>query len=481
MSIPQPPIIYTGLNVAVPDWKSFNKDFNARMDMIRREKQQQRQFETQRQDQLNREFLKTVSVDQMNFTHAQFKQAAANVYQTADDAVSAIVQDKQGKMTFQDTMKAQAVMQRGEQELAKYKVWEQNWMKDMQAVQNPQVSGKFSEESKKAVMNYDGKTPYGQTKLQFREWDSFETEDKLKEVINNSNEMSVFSTMNGQGDVQSQEAFRVKFWENELMPDGRTRRLILDDNGEAIPDWGAQIKYVKGLLSSQAFSQGRMGIVRDFQKLSSDQQQTWKDIAANRGLREEDTDVLFFIEDYNPFEPKIKTKELAPKAGTGKAKVTTIDVTTGTGDFRDKPVKLTGTVEGAVTTEGKDVTVDKGLNDIVFTQIKYIENPKTGKKEWMAIGQYEEKTGKGFSVSTDAEGNMTLTQGGTTKTVKFLVPYNNVKEPLERNYAFKGMKGFKPSTEEEATITYTVKGKVYNIPISEEKGFLKSFPKAKKQ
>jgi hypothetical protein len=58
MSIPQPQMLYTGMNVAVPDWKSFNQDFNARMDQVRREKQQQRQYDIQRQDQINREFLK---------------------------------------------------------------------------------------------------------------------------------------------------------------------------------------------------------------------------------------------------------------------------------------------------------------------------------------------------------------------------------------------------------------------------------------
>ena len=46
MAAPAPiPIIYTGKEVAAPDWKTFTRDFNARMDRIHQRKQQQRQFD----------------------------------------------------------------------------------------------------------------------------------------------------------------------------------------------------------------------------------------------------------------------------------------------------------------------------------------------------------------------------------------------------------------------------------------------------
>ena len=130
MSIPQIPqsVLYTGRNIAVPDWKSFNKDLNARMDMIRREKQQERQFQRQRQDQMNKEFLESVDMDRLNFTHGQFQQASADIYQTFDETVAGIVQDKKGEMSVQDIMKVKALSSSAEQNIAKFKNWEKNWI-----------------------------------------------------------------------------------------------------------------------------------------------------------------------------------------------------------------------------------------------------------------------------------------------------------------------------------------------------------------
>ena len=480
MSIPQIPqsVLYTGRNIAVPDWKSFNKDLNARMDMIRREKQQERQFQRQRQDQMNKEFLESVDMDRLNFTHGQFQQASADIYQTFDETVAGIVQDKKGEMSVQDIMKVKALSSSAEQNIAKFKNWEKNWIIDQKAyLDNPD---KYSKESRDAIFNYDGKSPYNESKLKLAPWDLYTTKKKLQDVTTKANEASTFSFFNGQGDIRSEGEFTAKFWQSTK--EGEQIVPVVDSNGMAIPNYEEQGKFVKGLLASNQFAQGREAMVEEYKKLKPEQQKMWDDLALRYGLDTEgqgDGEILYMMHpdglDMNPFETGIKRTAYKPTtSGTGDDKRDDIDVTSGYGDMRGASIGVTGRVSGAMTLDGEPMDIVGGKNDSMLTNIRYMNNPKTGKKEWMVEGIYKAKKG-------DAYYNpMTGTYGKQVVNEPFLVPYDEVKEPIEDKYRVKGMESLK-AEESDNTVRYTVKGKVYDIPASEEKAFLESFPKAKKQ
>jgi hypothetical protein len=418
MSIPQTPILYTGKNVAVPDWKSFNKELNARFDMVRREKQQQRQFETQQQAQLNREFLRNVDVDRINFANANIQQQSANVYNRFDDAVATMVETKKGELSIQDIMNGRALASRANQEITKFKSWESNWMKDMQAINDPRISGKFSDESKASVVNYDGKAPYSETRLQIKPWDAIETEQKLNKSITNSNEVSAFSYLNGQGDIKTKEEYTERFWQTEAGIDG-IPRLVRDANGDAIPKWNEQIKYVKGVLTSNEFSQGRIGVVDRFEALSPEQKTLWEDIAKNNGLDEEDAPIMHFMKDNNPFTTKrvITEQKISPTAkksyfysyGGDRTDINLEEsdkLTYGGQQFENvyqlgtKKVKLGKgyTIKGAKEAQGnKLVSVD----DKVYDDAEVVGVNMTNGKAKEVIFSVPEK-----GVDTDKEGNI---------------------------------------------------------------------------
>lgn len=453
MSIPQPQIIYTGLNAARPDFKTMTRDINARMDMIRREKQQQRQFDRQRQDQLNREFLKSVDMDRLNFTQGQFQQASSDIYQAFDDTVAGMVESRKGEMSVQDMMKAQALASRAEQEVMKYKGWENNWIADQKAYLADPT--RYKESSRDAIFNYDGSTPYNESKLEIAPWDTFTTQQEMKQWTDDANKLSTFSYMNGQGDVQSSGDWTVKFW--QTTGSGESLRPVFDKNGNPIPNYEEQGKFVKGLLNGRDFTQARQGVVERFNALSSDKQKIWDDMALRNGLSTKgqgDGEIMYFMhpdgENSNPFDLGVKQKAYKETSKSGKDKTKEIvTVDTGTGDMGGNPVKYTGRVQGAMGVGGEEVDVLKGLNDVWFTQIDYMENPKTGKNEWMVRGVYEEKSGSGTTFGYDEQGRPTMQTGGGVQAVEFLVPYGNVKETIEKEYRVQGMENFKEPEVED--------------------------------
>ena len=295
MSIPQPQMLYTGMNVAVPDWKSFNRDFNARMDMIRREKQQQKQFEIQRQDQLNREFLKTVDIDQINFAHGNFQQASADIYSAFDDSISAMVEDKKGQLTTQDIIKAKSLASRAEQELIKYKNWENNWMKDMQVIQDPRVSGNFSEESKRAVVSYDGSTPYSESRLKLDYWSPEKTADKLRAEFKDGNKASAILKAAGLGDVEgnNEQEWNVSYLQ-------KFYNLGRDEKGNQYLELNkkAAIDAVKTRVLGQDYKLGLIGLMNSFDKIPDREKELYKQSAINSTGNEEDAMYAWFVDKY---------------------------------------------------------------------------------------------------------------------------------------------------------------------------------------
>jgi hypothetical protein len=89
-----------------------------------------------------------------------------------------------------------------------------------------------------------------------------------------------------------------------------------------------------------------------------------------------------------------------------------------------------------------------------------MENPKTKKKEWMASAQYEQKGNSGLKVTQKADGSVEFSQGGEASTVDFLVPYKDIKEPLDRNYTFVGMDKYKEQPRKDIKLDANTEDKI---------------------
>jgi hypothetical protein len=348
MSIPQPQMLYTGLNVPVPDWKSFNKEFNARMDMIRREKQQQRQYEQQRQDQLNREFLQTVDVDKMNYANANLQQKAANIYQTFDDVATNIVSDKGGNISMQDTLKVKALRSRAEQELTKYKSWDTNHQKDVIAASDPKNAGKFDmEAAREDVFNWDGDTPYTGSRLKLQTLTPGEYADKLGAEYKDANKRTVIMKAAGLGDVEGKtDQELTKSFVDKLYD------VSYDDKGFATLNLKKDkaIQEVKEMGLSQDFRLGDIGMMKAFDAEVSDVDKQFYVAEAKKVTgKEEDARYLWFIDKYMQDEYPSTVKDLRERESSTASKNFSIN-------FGGK--KITDNLTNSTSVEYGDVELD---------------------------------------------------------------------------------------------------------------------------
>ena len=116
MSVIQPQSIYTGKNIARPDFSKVADSWDASFRTAMQQAEQRRQFDIQRQDRITKDFLKTIDIDQINYTNANLQQKALDVYKNFDGLVSQYVENKKGRLDTEDIMKMQAVAKRAEQD-----------------------------------------------------------------------------------------------------------------------------------------------------------------------------------------------------------------------------------------------------------------------------------------------------------------------------------------------------------------------------
>jgi len=280
MSVIQPQILYTGQNAARPDFKGMTKDIQNRMAQVDRERQQQKQFDMQRQDQMNRDFLKTVDVDKLNFVDASLQQKSLDAYKQFDESVSKMVQDKKGNLTTQDIMNGKAMASTMEQQMGVWKNWDNNRKQDIVAFHKD--PGKYDQEHfKENTLYWDTDTPYNESRLKIAAWDLGKTQQVLRNTFDDEQETQ--SRIFNKDKVQVKASFDSQYWETEKLPNGMTVPK-LDDEGRGIPNYKTQGNRVKQELGIYDNVQGREGLVKGYSKLSASDQKMWDDIAMNNGL-----------------------------------------------------------------------------------------------------------------------------------------------------------------------------------------------------
>lgn len=443
MSIPQPQMLYTGLNVAVPDWKSFNQDFNARLDMIRREKQQQKQFESQRQDQINREFLKTIDIEQLNFADANLRQQAADIYKGFEGFAANIVEGKKGKLDFQDIMNAQAAASVASQDMSKIKAWDVNHQKDVMVASDPKLNKEIDlEKAKIDVFGYDGKTPYTESRLKIREWTPEEFSDKLKAEYKDANKRTVIMSSAGLGDVKGSTAdeltvsFVEKLYDISKDPKGFTTLTLKKDKA---------IQEVKTMAMSQDYRQGQYGLLSAFDKLPDKEKEIYESLAENETGKKEDAPYSWFVDKH--------MQDKYPRTITDRKEPTT---TSGDG------AKNTSGQKVPVLTEPRTLDIGGTTYDNVYSFTE-AENIPTFK----AVGVQRVKDGKLSKSSDETEtvkGKLSDVIVEYGKITKFVIeqPVEKFKTNIDGEPLY-SLAGYGEGTLTELKAMTDAKGKDWSI------------------
>jgi hypothetical protein len=453
------PIIYTGKEVAVPNWNEFNRNFNARMAQISQQRQQQRQFEQLQKERRRKEFFESLDIDQFNFTSENLKSKQYQVVKGVEDYITNTLKQSDGDLSDEDLLKSRMLSGRAQQEIQKYANWEKNWKVDLQAAQDSLGVLYDEEKVKELIAGWDGNTPYKKSRLEqaFRDVSPEEIRARRFQKTQDPNYINVVGRMNGK-DVQGREQYDEAYY---------NKRVDEDGNEYLVPDYRAQVGFLKsmtveeeeqGLLAERAYD-------KQFNSLGDDLKKTYIEKAKGLGLGEDDAKYVYELDQaggaYFSQPTKFKaTEKQDPKTG-GKDKRTVIDVTSGSGQFGDKSIVSSGT-KMYFDKEGNKKKGTFRRGDLVYTDIEWAKNPETGDEEWMVKG-YIPKAGE-IDIPEDASESelvRAILQASAIKGERAVeevrIPYEFIKEEMDRNYRLEGMDDFEP-----LTTTYVYNGAEYS-------------------
>lgn len=422
--MPQPlniPILYTGKNIATPDWKTFTRDINARFAQVSQQKQQQKQFDALQNERQRKEFLRSVDVDALNSTNETLLAQKYELTKGVEDWMTKRLTEKQGEITDQDILEARMISNRANQEINRLNNWQKNQQLDQRAaLQN--IEWYDQEKLKEIITNWDGKTPYDSSKLELalRDMDISEVIEPARASIKNPNELSITSEIAG-NKVTDQESFNSAYSE------------IVEENGvkKIVPKNKEQINYIKAETAKgkDAFLKQR-AIDKNFSALSQEQQQDYGNKAVNAGAKREDGKYLWLRDVGGLFAPEqdLDIKEISDKENGGRAKLIQLDLRKTTkGNFSEAPVKLEGT-HTIIREDGRVQKVTVKPNRLKATSIAFEENPATGQKEWMVSGTYVRPLTEEEGFDPDRE----FFERTIAEPVK--IPYVDVKENIGRKF-----------------------------------------------
>lgn len=409
------PILYTGENIAVPDWKNFNKDANARRAQVAQRRQQQRQFDALQNERQKNQFLDSIDVDALNSTNEGLLNKKYEVTKGLEDYMTQVLTESRGDISDQDVLQAKLLTNRANQEIAKMNNWQKNQQLDSRAALK-NISLYDQDKLKSEIYNWKGDTPYNSSRLEsaLRDMPIDEVIQGMRADIKDPNTFTTISEIGGNQVTNKETASSVYF--------------SFGDQGELIPNDDAQLRYIKtaSVTGDDAFLKQR-SIDKNFSELDDVEKQSYANQAVKAGGKAEDGKFLWLRDQGGMFPVKedVKTAPIKEKA-TEKSKLKELDLRKETrGSFADNPVQLTGTVT-FINKEGEETTFNAGRNAVQLTEINYEVNPKTGNEEWMVSGILKRNPTEDEVLSGDVFAR------SVNEPIK--IPYNNVKENIGRKY-----------------------------------------------
>jgi len=292
MAAPAPiPIIYTGKEVAAPDWKTFTRDFNARMDRIHQRKQQQRQFDEVQKERRRREFLESVDVDALNSTNESLKAMEYEMVSGFQDWATDRLKNKEGELSDQDLLEARLLSNRIGQEVQKLEGWSKNQQLDLKAAEK-NMHLYDQEKVKEKIVNWNPQKDggYKSTKLDecYRDVPLDEVRmDMLNNKIKNADSFSNVAEKAG-FKISDKTKYNSTFWDVLERQDGTQ---------ELIPNYGNQVQFVKGAIND-AEDEGLLwdlSYEKQFEELDVETKKEWMESAKGNGINKEDTKYYYDI------------------------------------------------------------------------------------------------------------------------------------------------------------------------------------------
>jgi len=460
--MPQPiPIIYTGKNVAAPNWSELNRDIKNRTAQLGQQRQQKEQFESIQNERRRKEYLDNLDIDKLNSTNEDLLNMKFEMVKGYEDILTQGLTESGGEPTDKDLLEAKKLGLRINQDIAKFNTWNKNWELDKKtAADNLDI---YDEKKVNEVINNwnpkeDGAYRGSKLDQTFRDISIEEVRASRFTKMRDPNTLWGTSVIAGK-EVTSKEQYDEAYFNKITDKDGHER---------IVPDYGAQVGYLKATTTAE----GKKGVLaeitydKEYQKAikdNKDLQETYEGIALNTTGNKEDAKYIYELENSGGayFESGEPEAVKVTKAAAGvKDKRTDIKLTTGKGQFGDKSIGSSGT-KAYFDAEGNPQKKTFGKDKIVYTGMEWAENPTTKKDEWMVVG-YTPKTGSELDVGENPTLNDLLVASlaasvgkGSKEVEEIRIPYESIKEEMDRNYKFEGMDKFAKSKESVYTIDGT--------------------------
>jgi hypothetical protein len=411
------PILYTGKNVARPDWRGYTQDQNQRIAQLSQQRQQQRQFEALQNERMRKDFLNSIDIDDVNFTNEGLLSQKYQITKGVEDYMTQVLTEREGEVTDEDIMTVRMLSNRANQEINKLNNWQKNQEIDKRAaLQNMNLYDQ--QKLKDNIYNWDGRSPYNESRLEsaLRDMPIEEVIETTRADIKNPNTFTTISEISG-NKVTDKTTYDRAYYTRE--------------NGNLIPNDKAQIDYIKvnTARGNDAVLKQR-SIDTNFGQLSPTDQQSYANKAVKAGAKPEDGKYLWLRDQGGmfPTESDLKVQEIDEDKADGRKKLTTLDLRDTTeGDFSEAAIKLEGT-HTIIREDGTEDTLTVKPNRLKVNRIAYEENPITGQKEWMVSGSYVRPLSEneiGYDPDVPFE---------KTKAEPIKIPYTDIKENIGRKF-----------------------------------------------
>lgn len=453
------PIIYTGKESARFNWNALGQNMRDSYRRIKEDAVNQQRYNDIQAERQRQAILNELDADRLAFGNEQVQAIETKMYDDFMGKATTLVQEKmktQGRLSTEDYLTIRTMSNKYERDMLSYKASEERRLQDLAVATDPKNIDKFDQNKIKQLAQWDYRNGMYPNNALDSALVVYTPQQMAEKDAKYATDPNMFATRTEVGKNKEGDEYKATvvseydktFYQQQ--PDGTVAL-----KAEPAVDY---IKDIHRLGSNQQVFASK---IKNFNNLDPIKRQSYM----NKWGDEETAATAWYLLDKEnegvaekafPLISKVKTE---PSASTsmgdgGSGEVLTVDVSSGVGSFGKPPLKLTGRIKGATDYDGKPVEILGGLNDVLITDVEYIDG-----KGWMAVGQISEKGGKGLSIEQTPEGGTKVTQGGEEKIKEFIIPLDNpkVQESIKANkYVIKGLDQYSPKKS-----SYTIKGKEY--------------------
>jgi hypothetical protein len=300
------PILFEPKDLPKIDFSQISRNTLQAVQRIRQENQAKEQYRQAQNARMWNEFKNVVDIDKPLAITRESQERQAKVIEGWSNSVAEAYANSNGAPNQQELVRIEQSAQKIEDQLARQKVWEQNWLKDRNYIKTN--LDKVDLERAQEIYNYDFNTPYDSSKIKLKDVSGMQiATNTRREFLSKDSADRLTITTGG----KFKDSF--EFYKEYYNVDSQGKPLSLDYN--AIKDFNDKAVFSDGYKTQS--------LMNEFDKLNEVDQRRYTNMAENgdesrniegTGIKE-DAVKYYYLDKYSNdvFGLKEQRTQLTPK------------------------------------------------------------------------------------------------------------------------------------------------------------------------